>query len=308
MDLNALKTFIEVAELGSFTRAGEKLGYSQPTVSFQIKQLEKELGVSLFDRIHHTVMLTDAGKEALRYAQSICHLSQEMVLGTGKIRQATGTVRIGMGDSLCLPLIARNFQQFRQRYPKVEIQIHTAGTAELLRLLDHNEVDLVCTLDSHVYDTGYVIAGEESVGVHFVAAAGHPLAKCAVLRVQELLAEPLLLTEKGMSYRRLMDERLAGYSLEIQPVLETGRADLLCRLVAENMGLSFLPDYVTEDAVRAGEVVRLPVEEFDITVWMQLLYRREKWLSQPMQAMINHLSCIRLSESDISKMEEQEWI
>ena len=55
MDLRALNIFIEVAELGSFTQAGEKLGYSQPTISFQIKQLEKELGVQLFDRIGHTV-------------------------------------------------------------------------------------------------------------------------------------------------------------------------------------------------------------------------------------------------------------
>lgn len=304
MDLNALKTFIEVAELGSFTRAGEKLGYSQPTVSFQIKQLEKELGVSLFDRIHHTVSLTDSGREALRYAQSICQLSQEMVLGTGKIREAVGTVRIGMGDSLCLPLIAKDFRQFRKKYPRVDVQIHTAGTAELLRLLDHNEVDLVCTLDSHVYDTGYMIAGEESVGVHFVAAAEHPLAQKQELRVEELLTQPFLLTEKGMSYRRLMEEKLAGRSLEIQPVLETGRADLLCRLVAEHMGLSFLPDYVTEAAVQAGEVVRLPVQEFDITVWMQLLYRREKWLSQPMQAMIDHLSGVRLCASEITDMEE----
>ena len=65
MDLRALSIFIEVAELGSFTRAGEKLGYSQPTISFQIKQLEKEMGAQLFDRIGHTVTLTDAAKDYL---------------------------------------------------------------------------------------------------------------------------------------------------------------------------------------------------------------------------------------------------
>ena len=82
MDIKGLEIFIEVAELGSFTKAGDKLGYSQPTISFQIKQLEKELGVSLFDRIGHTVSLTDAGRDALRYAQNICHLSREMLLDT----------------------------------------------------------------------------------------------------------------------------------------------------------------------------------------------------------------------------------
>ena len=103
MDFRSLNIFIEAAELGSFTRTGEKLGYSQPTVSFQIKQLEKELGVQLFDRIGHTVSLTDAGRDALRYAQNICHMSQEMILGSAQRREPNGVLRLGMADSLCTP-------------------------------------------------------------------------------------------------------------------------------------------------------------------------------------------------------------
>ena len=81
MDLQGLKIFIHVAELNSFTKAGEKLGFSQPTVSFQIKQLEAELGVQLFDRIGHTIKLTDAGRDALDYAHKICNMSEEMIAG-----------------------------------------------------------------------------------------------------------------------------------------------------------------------------------------------------------------------------------
>lgn len=68
MDIKALNTFIHVAELGSFSRAGERLGYSQPTVSVQIRQLEQALGVRLLDRVGHTVRLTEDGKRALAYA------------------------------------------------------------------------------------------------------------------------------------------------------------------------------------------------------------------------------------------------
>ena len=97
-----------------------------------------------------------------------------------------------------------------------------------------------------------------------------------------------------MSYRRLLDEQLAARSMEVRPVLETARADLICELVAQDMGISFLPDYVTEGDVRAGRLVRLEVAEFEVTVWKQLLYRRDKWLSPQMKAMIDHLSHIRL--------------
>ena len=213
MDLRALSIFIEVAELGSFTRAGEKLGYSQPTISFQIKQLEKEMGAQLFDRIGHTVTLTDAGRDALGYAQQICHAGQEMLLGDQRRREPAGTLRLGMADSLCEPLIVGHFAQFRAAYPQVRLHITTVDTSALLESLDHNDVDMICTMDDHVYDTNYVIADEEEIGVHFVASPRHPLAALRSVALEQLLPQPFLLTEKGMSYRRLMDEQLARNSL-----------------------------------------------------------------------------------------------
>jgi len=96
MDLRSLNSFIQVAEMNSFTRAAEKLGFSQPTISFQIKQLEKDLGVQLFERIGHTVKLTDAGSHVLQYAQKICRMSQEMALEPGRKLEPTGEIRIGI--------------------------------------------------------------------------------------------------------------------------------------------------------------------------------------------------------------------
>ena len=79
MDTRLLTTFVYVAELASFTRAAAALGYAQSTVSFQIKQLEAELGAKLFERINHTVALTDSGREVLQYAHRINQLSEEML-------------------------------------------------------------------------------------------------------------------------------------------------------------------------------------------------------------------------------------
>jgi len=295
MELRNLTIFIEAAELGSFTRAGEKLGYSQPTVSFQIKQLEQELGVQLFDRIGHTVTLTDAGRDALAYAHDICRMSREMVLGSAERREPSGVLRLAMADSLCEPLIAGQFARFRRAYPKVSLHISTGDTGAQLQLLDHNEVDMVCSMDDHIFDTGYVIANEEEIGVHFVASASNVLSGREEVSIEELLSQPFLLTEKGMSYRRLLDAKLARDSLELRPVLETGRADLICLLVEQDMGLTFLPDYVTEAGVRSGRLARLNVPDFRLSVWKQILYRRDKWVSLPMRAMIGHLADIRLT-------------
>ena len=298
MDLRSLAIFIETAELGSFTQAGEKLGYSQPTISFQIKLLEKELGVRLFDRIGHTVTLTDAGRDALGYAQQICQMSQQMIQGSAHRGEASGVLRLGIADSLCQPLIAGHFPAFSSAYPRVSVQLSTGDTGALLEYLDRNQVDMICTIDERVYDTNYVIADEEEVGVHFVASPENPLARKGPVPLEELVSQPFLLTEKGMSYRRMMDEKLARNSLEIRPVLETGRADQICALAQENAGIGFLPDYVTRDSVSKGMLVRLEVPQCQVAVWKQVLYRREKWVSQQMLAMMEHLSRIRLNKQE----------
>ena len=110
--------------------------------------------------------------------------------------------------------------------------------------------------------------------------------------MEELLAQPLLLTEKGMSYRRLLDELLARNELETQPILEIGRPEIICSLVERGMGISFLPDYVTEDAVRRGTITRLQTPGGQPELWKQLLYHRSKWLSPQMEAAIRHFSAV----------------
>lgn len=295
MDLRNLITFIQVAELGSFSRAADKLGYSQPTVSVQIRQLEQSLNVKLFDRIGHAVRLTTKGQDILPYAQHVCHLCEQMHHTAGRIDDIRGVIRMATADSLCAPLVRKGFAQLRKNYPNICIELTTAGTDTLSRLLDQNEADIVCTLDSHIYNSNYVIAHEEQIGVHFIVSADSPLAKKSILTKGDLTQQDLLLTEKGMSYRRLLDEWLAQDSIAIVPVLENGSAELLCSLVEAGMGISFLPDYVTAESVRRGSVVRMDAEGFYPQLWKQLLYRRDKWISPPIRAVLDHMAGILLA-------------
>ncbi len=295
MDIKNFDTFIQVAELSSFTRAAEKTGYSQSTVSFQIQQLEKNLGIQLFERVNHTVSLTGKGREVLAYAHRIRRLTQELEKQLNREQTVSGHVRIAMADSLCSWLLKDDFQGFCRRFPQVTLKIISASTEEMFRLLNQNEVDMVYTLDNHIYNRTYRIAGEEKVNAHFVAGTGYDLGGEGLgggesISLEDLVRLPFLLTEKGMSYRRLMDEKLAALSLEIQPVLESGNADLICRLVEQGMGISFLPDYVTREALTAGNIRHIHIEGFEIDIWKQLLYHHDKWVSPQMQAVMEYLS------------------
>ena len=286
MDIRNLTTFVHVAELGNFSRAAERLGYSQPTISVQIRQLEQELGFRLFDRIGHAVRLTDKGRETLVYAQQVCLLCQQMIEENAEEEERETLIRVATSDSLSESLLFECFPVIRSKYPHIHLEVTTAGTEDLLRMLDHNEADIVCTVDNHIYNTNYQIANEKKVGVHFIVPSDSSWAKRDILTKEDLLQQNMLLTEKGMSYRRMMDEWLAKSSLEVRPTLEAGQADLLCSLVERGIGCSFLPDFVTEKAANRGTIKRMDAEGFYPDLWKQILYHREKWISPSMKIVL----------------------
>ena len=287
MDTKNLTTFIYVAELRSFTKAADRLGFSQSTISFQIKQMENELGCQLFERINHTVQLTEKGREVLEYAHRVSQMTRELK-DSMKEETASGYIRLAMADSLCVSLLSRDFLHFRKLYPNIALKIIAAGTEEMFRLMNHNEADAILTLDNHIYNTEYRILREEKVRTFFVAGADTEIASASSLSIEELLLQPFILTEKGMSYRRLLEEKLAELSLEIQPVLEIGSTELICSLVEQGAGISFLPEYVIKDRVKAGTLVCLPVSGLEIHVWKQLLYHRNKWVSPQMETVLKY--------------------
>lgn len=289
MEIRNLVTFVQVAELNSFTKAAQVLDYSQSTVSFQIKQLESELDCLLFERINHTIRLTERGKELLEYAKQICHLADDFSRKFAAPNEISGFLRIVTPDSLCEDMITRSYVDFHRLYPNISLQFTTANTAEMFRLLDHNEADLMLTLDSHVYQRDYIIAREEPVRMHFVTGTNSPCATPYALGLSDLPELPFILTERGFGYRRVFDEILARHSLEIRPVLEVGRPDIITHVLAQGIGISFLPDFTTEQKVATGELCYLHVPEMVENVWKQLIYHKNKWVTAAMRAVIDYI-------------------
>lgn len=290
MEIRNLITFVHVAELNSFTKAAKLLDYSQSTVSFQIKQLENELDCLLFERVNHTLALTDRGRELLEYAQEISRLTDEFRQNTGRDQQLCGQVHIVTPDSICEAMMLDHYADFYRQYPGIRLKFSTADTDGMFRMLDRNEADIMMTLDSHVYQKDYIIAKECPVNTHFVVGSQSPLANRGAVSIEELMQQPFLLTEKGMGYRGVLDRHLARLSLEIQPVLEISRTDIITKLLENGEAVSFLPDFVTQKRVEEGALQYLQVEDLLIApIWQQLIYHRKKWMSRTMDAFIRYV-------------------
>ena len=296
MELRNLFTFIHVAELGSFTRAAEQLGYSQSTISFQIKQLEEELGCLLFDRINHTITLTERGRELVTYAHGIRELTEKLKESLEAEEECRGQVHIVTPDSVCEEMIYSHYLDFHERYPGISIKFTTADTLVMFDMLDHNEADAIITLDSHAYRRDYVIAKEMPLSMHFVTNARSHLVNKRAIKMKDIINEPFVLTEYGQGYRRVFDEALAAKSLEINPVLEIGRTDVITALLARGDMISYLPDFVTRSMVASGELCYLDVCDMKIDIWKQLIYHKNKWMSKSLKIFMEYVKTHAFTE------------
>jgi len=289
MELRNLITFIHVAELGSFTKAAEQLGYSQSTISFQIKQLEDELECLLFERINHTITLTERGHNLVSYAHQVRALTDEYKESLMKEEDCRGHIHIVTPDSVCEEMIYSHYIDFHNRYPYISVKFTTADTQMMFDMLDHNEADAIITLDSHSYRKDYVIARETPLSMHFVTNVNSKFAGRQDLRMKEIAEEPFILTEYGQGYRRVFDKELAKKSLDITPVLEIGRTDIITHVLAESNMISYLPDFVTKEAIEAGKLCYLDVCDMNIEIWKQLIYHKNKWMSKSLKSFINYI-------------------
>lgn len=289
MDLKKLETFIQVAEQGSFTKAAEKLGYTQSAVSFQIKQLEEALKTVLFERINHSIKLTPKGREILNLAHQMIALSADIEKAANDTNEVSGTVRIAMADSLCHFIFWDHFSEFHRLYPNIKLKVISTSTEEMFRLAKQNDIDLVFTLDKHLYDTNYIIVKEHEINTSLITSAENELALKEELSLDDISCEPLILTEKGMSYRQTFEEYAAKKSIELKPILETGDTELICHLVEQGAGISFLPDFVTEKYVKNGKIKQVRLSDFSAGIWIQILYHRDKWITPQMQCVMDYL-------------------
>ena len=296
MELRNLITFIHVAELGNFTKAAEQLGYSQPTISFQIKQLEDELGCLLFERINHTVTLTERGRELVSYAHKVRALTEEFKEHLAQEEECNGHIHIVTPDSVCEDMICSRYVDFYHHYPNISIKFTTADTSVMVDMLEHNEADAIITLDSHTYRKDYVIAKEELLPMHFVTSAKSKFADRKNLKIKDIINEPFVLTEYGQGYRRVLDKELAKKSLEITPVLEIGRTDMITSILTKIDMISFLPDFVTKELEEAGELFYLDVSDINIEIWKQLIYHKNKWMSKSLKTVIEYIKSHEFSD------------
>ena len=289
MEIRNLITFVRIAEVRNFSKTAEQLGYSQSAVTMQIKQLEAELQVQLFERIGKKAKLTQAGQRLLPYALDILSAAGKAESIAREPEQISGKLRIGTCESYVISVLPPVFMEMGERCPGVEISTHTAPVPDLIDMLRQNDIDILYFLDEKLYFPEWIKVMEQPENIYFVSSSSSPLARMKKISISRLVEEPLYLTEKGISYRYAMEQTLAAAGYELHPRLEVGNTDVITRFLLKNKGISFLPEYVVKDDVAEGRLAILDTECPRIVMWSQLAYHRNKYVTPQMKLFLEFM-------------------
>ena len=261
----------------------------------QIRQLETELGVPLFERIGRSVSLTAPGQAFLQEAGEIIKAAERAKDAVRTAPEPEGTLRVGTMESLSASVVWRLITDFHRQFPQVNVVIRTSTADGLLEMMRRNDVDFIYFVDEKQYSPDWEIPLCRPEDTVFVAAPGSAIAgRHEPIPLRELTTYPCVLTEAGESYRIPFERLLAEHDLTVSPILEIGSTEVVARMVRENIGYSVLPMYVAGEYLKSGELVAFQVPEFHSNMYQHIIYHKNKWVTPQMkgfmQLIIDHIN------------------
>jgi DNA-binding transcriptional LysR family regulator len=279
MDLDQLKTFLEVSRQKSFSRAAEKLHVTQPSISAQVRSLETYLGHRLLERGGGKVTLTAAGRVFEPFAEDCLKRMHHMVLTLADLeRSPRGALTVSANDSTALYVLPAFFSKFRKQYPRVALNIVRAERVKTLELVLDREVDFgVVSLP--VKDQRLHVEELHKDELVLVVPVGHPLAAHERVTLAQVAQHRLLLPKQGRR-RDQLDELFAAEKLIPKIAMELDSNELLKRLILNDMGMGFLPKINVFEELRAGSLKVIAVEGVELARDLALISRKDRVLTR----------------------------
>lgn len=259
--LDLYRIFYTVAKCGSSTKAAEELFISQPAVSQAIKQLEAQLGTSLFNRTHNGMELSPhGGKLIFRQVEEALTILDDAEKKLMEINTtATGTIKIGATDAIFSNILADKIVQYNEKYPAVKIELITGTTPETLEQLKEGKCDagfINLPVDSKDVNLKGMVAQLSDV---FVAGAKFDRLKGKKVPLASLQEYPLLMIEVNTVARRALTSYTQTLGIQLHPDIEVENWDLMLKFASRGMGIGCVPREYAKPLLDSGELFEVDV-------------------------------------------------
>jgi DNA-binding transcriptional LysR family regulator len=290
MTLHQLRTFRAVADQLSFSAAASELHLSQPSVSYQVKELEEVLGVSLLDRLGKRVRLTEAGEILYGYTQRTLNLLDEAALVMEQLRGIErGTLRVGASATVGIYVVPLALGAYKRKHPKLAVSLEIGGREQLESRLRGGALDLAVMTppftDPDLEATPFM--EDELV---MVLPPGHPLAHRKRLALGDFSDESFLMREPGSGTRLAVEQAARSVGVSLQVGMELGSNGAIKHAVEAGLGVAVLSRHAIELERREGGLVVVEVAGFPIRRQWCVIRLRRRRLPGPVEGFIEFLS------------------
>jgi DNA-binding transcriptional LysR family regulator len=281
IDLIKIETFLRAAETLSFSETAKQLHMSQPSVSHQIKTLEQELGVTLFERGGTGLRLTEAGRILLPWARRLLHDSksiQEMLSSLEE--EVVGDLHIACSTTAGKYILPQLAARFRQRYPGIQISIPACASEQVTLNLLEGKAHLG-VISREVEEPEIEVQEFFHDRISLIVPANHRWALRTSIEPAELLEEPIIMREPTSGTRRVVLEELAKHDISLDDLnifMELGNAEAIVRTVATGYGIGFVSTLAASYPLERGNVIDIPVDGLNLE---RTIYMVRKGLGEP---------------------------
>ena len=260
MDINNLKTFIAVAETGSFSISSEQLFLTQPAISKRIASLESELDTALFDRIGRQINLTEAGQALLPRARKIlAELDDSRRAIRNLSGKVSGTLSLGTSHHIGLHRLPPVLSEYSQKYPDVELDLHFQASEEVCQQVVHGDIELGIVTLPQIPEAPLRYKKVWDDPMDIMISASSPLAKQSDLTLEELLTHTAILPEPGTYTRDIIEAAFTKINKPLSAGMSTNSLETVRMLVSIGLGWSVLPRTMIN---RSLKVLRFPKLQF----------------------------------------------
>jgi len=279
MNLHHLRIFYTVAQRRSVTAAAADLLLSQPAVSLQLKALERELGLPLFQRGGPKLRLTQAGEVLHRAAVSMLHAKDAAERAITELRDGTrGRLVLGAGTTGGMYVLPRIVQAYKAAWPETEIQFQVGTTDQLLERLVQNVIDMAL-VGGPVEDRRLLVEPICSDELVLIASPSHPITTLGKVTLKDLGGMPFIVPEAGSRTRQLVERKLREAGVPMAIAMQLPGTEGVKRAVEGGLGVGMVSRYSVENECLVGVLKRVPLEGFQVRRAMALVSRVQKYSS-----------------------------
>jgi len=281
IDLIKIETFLRATETLNFSETAKQLHMSQPSVSHQIKTLEQELGVVLFERSGGGLQLTEAGRILLPWARRLLHDTQNIQEMMSSLEQeVVGDLHIACSTTAGKYILPQLAARFRQRYPGIQISIPACASEQVTLNLLEGKANLG-VISREINDSEIEAQEFFHDCISLIVPAGHRWALRASIEPSELLEEPVIMREPTSGTRRVVLEELAKHDISLEDInvfMELGNAEAIVRTVAAGYGVGFVSILAASYPLERGNVIDVQVEGLTLE---RTIYMVRRGLGEP---------------------------